>query len=130
MDYIRIGYVRDFDHVRMKSYRILGRLIAIIRERDGSFWATEIACKHQNADLVNEGRWEGSEVICKRHGWKYDLRTGQCLNQNSARLRRHHLKVVAGEFHVSVHPIEDGEAAAEEPMPEIIIRPQEPKSGA
>ncbi len=126
MDYIRLGYVRDFDQVRTKSYRMLGRLIAIIRERDGSFWATEIACKHQNADLISEGLWKGDEVICRRHGWKYNIRTGQCLNQNSAPLRRHHLKVVAGELHVSVQPIESAAAPEEEPMPEIVIRPREP----
>lgn len=130
MDYVRLGYVRDFDQVRIKSYRMLGRLIAIVRERDGTFWATEIACKHQNADLVNEGRWEGDQVICRRHGWKYDLRTGECLNQNSAPLRRHHLKVVAGELHVSAHPIETADSADEEPMPEIIIRSKDPQSGA
>lgn len=127
MEYIRLGYVRDFDRVRMKSYRMLGRLIAIVRERDGSFWATEIACKHQNADLVTEGRWEGNLVTCKRHGWQYDLRSGECLNQNSAPLRRHHLKVVAGELHVSMQPIEPEREPEIEPMPEIVIRPQEPK---
>ena len=127
MDYVRLGYVRDFAQVRMKSYRMLGRLIAIIRERDGQFWATEIACKHQNADLVNEGRWEGDRVTCRRHGWQYDVQTGQCLNQNSAPLRRHHLKVVAGELHVSVHPIESLSPLTEEPMPEVIVRPQAPK---
>lgn len=105
---------------------MLGRLVAIIRERDGSFWATEIACKHQNADLVSEGLWRGEEVLCRRHGWKYNIRTGQCLNQNSAPLRRHHLKVIAGELHVSVQPIEQQTAPEEEPMPEIIIRPKEP----
>ncbi len=125
MDYIRMGHVRDFDKLRMKSYRVMGRLIAILRERDGSFWATEIACKHQNADLVNEGRWDGDTVICTRHFWKYNVRTGQCLNQNSAPLRRHHLKVVAGELHVSIYPIEPETGPDDEPMPEIVIRPRE-----
>jgi len=124
MDYVRLAHARDFDKMRMKSYRVLGKLIAIVRERDGSFWATEIACKHQNADLVNEGRWDGDVVVCTRHSWKYNLRTGQCLNQNSAPLRRHHLKMIAGELHVSLHPIEDAVGPEEEPMPEIVIRPK------
>ncbi len=123
MEFIRVGYLRDMDRVRMKSFRMLGRVVAVIREADGSLWATEIACKHQNADLVNEGRWNGDVVTCTRHGWKYDLHTGQCLNQNSAPLRRHHLKVMAGELHVSIHPIEV-EVKEEEPMPEIVIRPK------
>lgn len=124
MEFIRVGYLRDMDRVRMKSFRMLGRVVAVIREPDGSLWATEIACKHQNADLVTEGRWDGDIVTCSRHGWKYDLRTGQCLNQNSAILRRHHLKVVAGELHVSIHPIEAAAADDDEPMPEIVIRPK------
>jgi len=125
MDYVRLAHVRDFDKIRMKSYRVLGKLIAIVRERDGTFWATEIACKHQNADLVNEGVWNGDLVLCKRHGWKYDLRTGQCLNQNSAPLRRHELKMIAGELHVSVHPVEAERGDSEDPMPEIVIRPKD-----
>jgi nitrite reductase/ring-hydroxylating ferredoxin subunit len=124
MDYVRVGHVRDLDRVRMKSYRMLGRVIGIFREPDGSFWATEIGCKHQNADLVNEGRWNGDVVTCSRHGWKYDVRTGQCLNQKSALLRRHHLKVVAGELHVSIRPIEEVAKDDDEPMPEIVMRPK------
>ena len=129
MDYVRLAHTRDFDKIRMKSYRMLGRLIAVVREPDGSFWATEIACKHQNADLVNEGRWDGDIVTCKRHSWKYNVRSGRCLNQNSAPLRRHHLKVVAGELHVSVRPIEDEPGPEVEPMPEIVVRTSDGAKG-
>ena len=34
MDYIRLAHVADFAKIRMKSYRMMGRLIAIIRERE------------------------------------------------------------------------------------------------
>jgi nitrite reductase/ring-hydroxylating ferredoxin subunit len=124
-EYVRLGSVGDFQGVRIKSYRMLGRLVGIVREPDGTFWATEIACKHQNADLTT-GRFEGDEVTCPRHGWKYDIRTGQCLNQNSAPLRRHHLRRIGDELHVSVHPIE-AEVPPESPddaMPEIVFRPK------
>jgi nitrite reductase/ring-hydroxylating ferredoxin subunit len=124
MDFIRLAHVRDFANTRIKSFRMLGRLIAIVREPDGSFWATEIACKHQNADLVSEGLWRGDEVICKRHGWKYNFRTGQCLNQNSAPLRRHELKVIAGELHVSVQPVDPEPTSGDDPMPEVVFKPR------
>jgi nitrite reductase/ring-hydroxylating ferredoxin subunit len=98
--------------------------VAIVRDPDGTFWATEIACKHQNADLAAEGTWDGDIVTCSRHFWKYNLRTGQCLNQNSAPLRRHDLKRIGDELHVSVHPIETESAKNEDddPMPEIVFR--------
>jgi nitrite reductase/ring-hydroxylating ferredoxin subunit len=116
--------VHDFRGVRIKSFRILARLVAIVRDPDGTFWATEIACKHQNADLATEGRWEGDLVTCTRHFWKYDLRSGRCLNQNSPPLRRHDLKRIGDELHVSVHPIEPEPKSDEgdDPMPEIVFR--------
>ncbi len=124
MDFVRLATVDDFRGERMKSFRVMGRLIAIVREPDGTFWATEIACKHQNADLATEGQWEGDIVTCKRHFWKYNLRTGRCLNQNSAPLRRHALKRVGDELHVSLQPIESGKTdpADDDPMPDIVFR--------
>jgi nitrite reductase/ring-hydroxylating ferredoxin subunit len=123
MDFVRLATVNDFRGVRIKSFRILGRLVAIVREPDGTFWATEIACKHQNADLATEGEWEGNIVTCKRHFWKYDLRTGQCLNQNSVPLRRHALKRIGDELHVSLNPIEPEQSPPDDdPMPDIVFR--------
>lgn len=105
MDYIRLATVSDFDDIRIKSYRIVGKLIAIVKDPDGTFWATEIACKHQNANLAQV--YTGSdEVRCARHGWKFNIRTGECLNQNSAPLRRHELRQDGDDFYVSVRPVE------------------------
>ena len=123
MDYIRLASVGDFQGIRMKSFRLMGRIVAIVRERDGTFWATEIACKHQNADLTT-GRFDGDVVTCPRHFWKYDIRTGECLNQNSAPLRKHHLKRIGDELHVSVQPIEAAEQDEDDPMPEIVFKPK------
>jgi nitrite reductase/ring-hydroxylating ferredoxin subunit len=125
VDYVRLASVSDFRGVRIKSFRLLGRLVAIVREPDGTFWATEIACKHQNADLAAEGRWDGDVVTCSRHFWKYNLRTGQCLNQPAAPLRRHDLKRIGDELHVSVEPISVDPDGDDDPMPEIVFRPRE-----
>lgn len=128
MDYIKLATIHDFRAVRMRSYRVLGKLVAIVKDADGTFWATEIACKHQNADLTT-GRFQGDVVTCPRHGWKYDLRSGACLTHNSAPLRRHDLKRIGEELHVSVRPINsDTEEDAEEPMPEIVIRPRDDRA--
>ena len=125
MEYIRLAAVSDLDDVHIKSFRVFGKLIAIVKDRDGSFWATEIACKHQNADLssVYAGR---DEVRCPRHGWKYNIRTGECLNQNSAPLRRHGLRVDGEDVYVSTHPIEPEPPSEEQDFPTPVLRRRTP----
>jgi len=122
MNYVRLATKADFQDTRIRSYRILGKLIAIVNDPDGTFWATEIACKHQNADLTT-GKFEGDTVTCPRHFWKYDIRTGECLTHNSAPLRRHALDVRGDELWVSTAPLEgEQERADDDFMPEIVIR--------
>jgi nitrite reductase/ring-hydroxylating ferredoxin subunit len=105
MDYVKLAKVADFENRRIKSYKLLAKAVAIVKEADGSFYATEIGCKHNNADLTT-GRFRGDIVTCPRHGWEYNIRTGECLNQNSARLRKHGLKVEGDTILVSLRPID------------------------
>lgn len=130
MDYIKLAHRDDFDKIWIKSYQVLGKFIAIVKERDGSFYATEIACKHNNADLTT-GEFKDSVVRCPRHGWVYDIRTGECLNHDSAPLRRHELKIEGDEFYVSITPVEaDTPSNDDFDMPEIVInKPPNEKSG-
>ena len=124
MDLINLGRISEFGNVRMRSYKVRGRTIGIVRDLDGRFFATEISCKHQLADL-STGTLKGNIVTCPRHGWSYDLATGQCLNQNSACLRRHELRIEAGCFIVSTLPIESEESVDDDPFPEVQLRKRE-----
>lgn len=103
--FVKIATVHDFRDTRIKSFSILARPVAIIKDPDGTFWATEIGCKHNNFDLTN-GKFVGDEVRCPRHGWVYNIRSGQCLNQKSAPLRRHTLEQRGDDLYVSLHPQE------------------------
>lgn len=106
MDYIKLAKVSDFDTVRIRSYRVLARNVGIVKDPDGTFFATEVSCKHQNADLTT-GRFRGDVVTCPRHGWTYDIRTGECLNHDSTPLRRYGLRIEGEAILVSVKPIAD-----------------------
>lgn len=44
----------------------------------GQFFAIGDVCSHDNGPL-GEGDLEGEEVICPRHGARFDLRTGKVL---------------------------------------------------
>ncbi|HEX2505186.1 MAG TPA: non-heme iron oxygenase ferredoxin subunit [Gaiellaceae bacterium] len=47
---------------------------------DGSFFALEDRCSHDDGPLV-EGDWEPDEcvVVCPRHGSRFDIATGRAL---------------------------------------------------
>lgn len=104
MDYIKVGRVNDFVSKDIKSYSIMGRIVAVVQKKDGGFFAIEAGCKHQRADLT-KGKIEGLIVTCPRHYWQYDLTTGKCLNHESVDLRRYGLKVEDGNIYVSLHPL-------------------------
>lgn len=90
--------------VGMKSVRILGRLIALIRNEDGSLRAMEGGCKHQQADLTL-GRLQNGIVTCPRHGWQYNWETGACIKGNGTPLRAYACKEENGFIWISTQPL-------------------------
>jgi nitrite reductase/ring-hydroxylating ferredoxin subunit len=106
MNFIKIAKVKDFTSTSIKSFRVLGKFVGIFKEKDGSFRAMEVSCKHQGADLT-AGDISGSIATCHRHGWQYDLVTGKCLTNPSPDLRRYDVQVEGDDIMVSLTPIED-----------------------
>jgi 3-phenylpropionate/trans-cinnamate dioxygenase ferredoxin component len=55
-----------------------GTLFIGVYRIDGQFYAIEDRCSHDDGPLC-EGDREGYEVICPRHGARFDVRTGAVL---------------------------------------------------
>lgn len=106
MEYVKLARVQDFKNTRIKSYRLMARPVGIIKQKDGTFIATEVGCKHQNADLT-QGRLDGDVVTCPWHGWRYNLITGECLWGSPTCLRRHGIKIDGNDIYVSLLPLEE-----------------------
>ena len=105
MEYVKLARVQDFEQTRIRSYRLLARPVGIIKQKDGSFFATEVGCKHELADLT-QGRMDGDVVTCPWHGWKYNLVTGECLWGSNVCLRRHGIKIEGDDIYVTLRPLE------------------------
>lgn len=45
---------------------------------DGTYYAFEDACTHDDGPLA-DGELEGYEIVCPRHGARFDIRTGEAL---------------------------------------------------
>ena len=102
---VKIARTSDFAESDMRSFKVLARPVGIFKEPDGSFRAMEVGCKHENADLTT-GRIKDGVVVCPWHGWKYDLRTGECLWGAPTCLRPYALEVRGEDIYISLRPVD------------------------
>jgi 3-phenylpropionate/trans-cinnamate dioxygenase ferredoxin subunit len=57
----------------------LGTAPVVVFNIAGDFYAIDDVCTHDNGPL-GEGEVEGHEIICPRHGARFDIRTGEVLS--------------------------------------------------
>ena len=50
----------------------------IVFNLDGNYFAIEDVCTHDYSSL-DEGELDGDEIICPRHGARFNIRTGEAL---------------------------------------------------
>jgi len=100
---VKVALVSDLAGLGFKTVSLMGKKVGVFQDADGSVRAIEVTCKHQGADLT-QGEIDGDEVTCPRHGWRYDLRSGDCLSPGGPSLRRHAVEIRGDEIHVSLTP--------------------------
>jgi len=108
LDYIKAADVNEFKNNRIKSVTILGRKVGIIKGLNSEFHAIEVSCKHQGADITR-GHISGDVATCPRHGWKFDLGTGECLNHNASKLKKYGLKIEGDVIRITSKPLPEDE---------------------
>lgn len=74
---IKLGAAHDIPEGSSRIYVIQGEEIAVFNV-DGKFFALSNICPHQGGPL-GEGEIEGGTITCPWHGWKFDIKTGGCL---------------------------------------------------
>jgi len=99
-----VANINDFIKQRIKSVTILGRKVGIIKASNSEFYAIEVGCKHQGADIT-KGNISADVATCPRHGWKYNLLTGECLNQNASKLKKYGIKIEGDVIFVTSTPL-------------------------
>src|SRR4051794_1236423 len=62
---------------RMKKAMLLETPLLLGRDRDGRPFALRDACPHRGMPL-SCGNFDGQQVECSYHGWKFEGQTGQC----------------------------------------------------
>jgi 3-phenylpropionate/trans-cinnamate dioxygenase ferredoxin subunit len=73
-EFIRIASVDDIPVGSFKSFEVDFDRVLIVHAEDG-FYALADECSH-DAGAISEGSLLGHEVVCPRHGARFDVRTG------------------------------------------------------
>lgn len=55
------------------------RPIALFRNEDGDYFATQDSCSHEQWSLGEDSELEGMEIVCPLHMARFDLGTGRPL---------------------------------------------------
>lgn len=76
--YVTIATTAEIPPGAREVFEIEGLYIAVFNV-DGRYYAVEDRCTHDDGPLA-EGELDGYEIICPRHGARFDLRDGRVLS--------------------------------------------------
>src|SRR6516162_11820667 len=76
-DFVRVAKVTDLPDPGKMLVEAEDRLIVLFRV-GGKFYAIDDVCTHDGGPLA-EGQLIGCEIMCPRHGARFDVRSGKAL---------------------------------------------------
>ncbi|MCX7707472.1 MAG: non-heme iron oxygenase ferredoxin subunit [Anaerolineae bacterium] len=76
-NFIKVARVEEIAPGEKKTVEVDG-VEVVIANVDGEFYAVEDVCTHDGGPL-GDGELEGCQLICPRHGARFDVRTGKAL---------------------------------------------------
>ena len=78
-DWVDVAKECDFPSGTWETVDIDDDHIAVFN-LDGRFYAIEDICTH-DGDTLTGGQVKGKEIICPRHGARFDITTGEVLSE-------------------------------------------------
>lgn len=76
--YFRIAKTADVPDGERLFFELNGKPIVLF-SMNGEYLAIEDQCTHDSGP-VGEGELDGEQIICPRHGARFDIRTGKVLS--------------------------------------------------
>jgi ethylbenzene dioxygenase ferredoxin component len=73
----------------------------LVTNLDGTYLATTSMCPHEDVSLVGCKR-KGSRIVCRAHGYQFDLLTGACSHDPRLSLRRYRVTRVEDALYVDL----------------------------
>jgi 3-phenylpropionate/trans-cinnamate dioxygenase ferredoxin component len=101
--FVKVGTRGELPPGGKKLAEVDGQAIAVFNV-DGGFYAIDDVCTHDGGPLA-EGELSGCEIMCPRHGARFDVRTGKALCMPAVEPVAVHATEVRGDdIYVAVDP--------------------------
>ena len=106
LEYVAVASVEEIGNGQRLSFEIDYKRIAVFNV-GGQYFAMADICSHDDGPLA-EGEVDDLEIVCPRHGARFDLSTGEVLTLPAVvDIPVYPLRVVGGEILIGL-PIEEG----------------------
>jgi len=93
-EFFRVCKIADVPDPGRVVFEVDEHFIVLIK-MEGEFYALDDACTHDGGPL-SDGILEGTQIVCLRHGARFDIRTGQALSMPAVRAAAAHDVLVQG----------------------------------
>jgi nitrite reductase/ring-hydroxylating ferredoxin subunit len=90
-EFVRVAGTADVKPGHGIVAEVNGKALAVFNV-DGQFHVIDNTCLHRGGPL-GEGELEVNVVTCPWHGWQFNVTTGACVNNPSAKVETYQVKV-------------------------------------
>jgi nitrite reductase/ring-hydroxylating ferredoxin subunit len=104
--YFQVAKASDIPSGERKRIELNGERISIFNI-DGEFFAIYDQCPHKKTAPLIRGTLNGIGVKCPNHGYRFDLKTGECDRGERFNTRVYLVKVVDDDILVGTSASED-----------------------
>jgi nitrite reductase/ring-hydroxylating ferredoxin subunit len=99
---VRVCDLQDIVEGELATFVVEGVDVPILVTRvKGEIIAGTSMCPHEDVSLAN-GVLKRGKIVCRGHGYAFDLKTGQCLHDPKLRWRLYKIHVVGSELFVEL----------------------------
>jgi 3-phenylpropionate/trans-cinnamate dioxygenase ferredoxin subunit len=99
--YIQITSVQEFPDGERLFFEIDG-LPIVLYSLNGKYFATGDECSHDGGP-IGDGEIDGNEIVCPRHGARFDVRTGKVTGMPAvADIPSYPIRVVDGKIEIGI----------------------------
>lgn len=100
-EYTKVANVEDLDSSGKTVLEVEDRIVVLVHV-DGGFYCLDDVCTHDDGPL-SDGELDGCDLICPRHGARFDVCSGKAKSLPATRATiSHEVKVENGEVFVKV----------------------------
>ena len=90
-EFVRVAGTADVKAGHGIVAEVAGKTVAVFNV-DGTFHVIDNTCLHRGGPL-GEGEVSGQVVTCPWHGWEFNVTTGECVKNPSAKVEVYQVQV-------------------------------------